>query len=218
MMKSNSSDLAVYYAQRAEILEQVYDIPERQDELEELQDRLDETLAGHSVLELACGTGYWTQHYAYSAASVLATDINPEMLVLARAKDLPADKVTWQLADAYDLQVKQAFSACFAGIWWSHVPRQDQEAFLQQLRRKLGKDTLLVLMDNVQVEGASTPIARTDQHGNTFQIRTLPNGERCEVLKNYPSDSALRKKLATAAREIRVVRMEYYWMLTCRLK
>jgi SAM-dependent methyltransferase len=210
--------LATYYAQRAEVLEQVYEIPERQDELEALQENLDEVLADHRVLELACGTGYWTQFYAYSAESVLATDINPEMLKLARSKDLPSDKVCWELADAYDFQVDEKFSACFAGFLWSHMPRQEQDDFLQQLRHKLGKDTLLVLIDNSYVDNVSLPIARTDQAGNTYQIRRLENGERCEVMKNYPTDSALRKRLATAAREIRIERMEYYWMLTCRLK
>jgi hypothetical protein len=38
------------------------------------------------------------------------------------------------------------------------------------------------------------------------------------VLKNYPTDSALRKKMATAARETRVERLEYYYILSCRLK
>lgn len=217
-MKDNQRQLAAYYAQKAAVLEQAYEIPERQEELECLQEELDETLAGHRVLELACGAGYWTQFYAYSAESVLATDVNPEMLELARAKDLPDDKVQWQLADAYDFAVEPGLTACFAGFLWSHIPRQDQEGFLQQLRKKLGKDTLLVLMDNTYVDNVSLPIARTDAEGNTYQLRKLENGERCEVQKNYPTDSALRKRLADSAREIRVKRLEYYWMLTCRLK
>jgi cyclopropane fatty-acyl-phospholipid synthase-like methyltransferase len=217
-MKPNSTDLAAYYAKRAGVFEQVYEKPERQADLAVLRQRLAEVLAGHRVLELACGTGYWTQYYASSAASVLATDVNPEMIALAQAKGLDANKVTWKLADAFDLQVTGSFSACFAGFWWSHVMREDQEDFLQDLRQKLGKDTLLVLMDNVYVEGSSTTIARTDLQGNTFQIRTLPDGGRYEVLKNFPTDSALRKKLAAATKEIRILRLEHYWMLTCRLK
>jgi hypothetical protein len=140
------------------------------------------------------------------------------MRPLAEAKGLPVDKVQWQIADAFDPQVSGSFSACFAGFWWSHVMRQDQEEYLQLLRQKLGKDTLLVLMDNNYVEGISTTIARTDLEGNTHQIRTLPDGSRQEVLKNFPTDSALRKKFAASAKEIRVVRLEHYWMLTCRLK
>lgn len=219
MMNKDNSDLAAYYARCARTYEAVYDKPERQVDLADLHDKVRETLRDHRVLEIACGTGYWTEQLAQSAASVLATDINQEMIDMAQAKGLPADKVTFALADAFDLPNEEGrFSACFAGFWWSHVKRQDQAGFLAQLREKLGKDVLLVMLDNVYVEGSSTSIARTDLEGNTYQIRTLPDGERCEVLKNFPTDSALRKKMGAAVKDIRIVRLEHYWMLTCRLK
>lgn len=217
-MNPLKTDMAAYYAQRASHYEEIYEKPERRAELALLADKVRETLRGHRVLELACGTGYWTARFAAEAASVLATDINPEVIALAQAKNLPADKVAFALADAFDLAVPGTYSACFAGFLWSHVKRQEQTGFLEQLRAKLGKDTLLVLLDNVYVEGSNTPIARTDLEGNTYQIRRLENGDRYEVLKNFPTDSALRKKLAAAVKEIRIVRLEHYWMLTGRLK
>ncbi len=219
MMNKDNSDLAAYYAKRAATYENVYDKPERQADLALLHDHVRDALCDHDVLEIACGTGYWTRDLAQTAASVLATDINPEMLDIAHAKGLPADKVKLALGDVFDLQVEEGkFSACFGGFWWSHVRRQDQAGFLVQLREKLGKDTLLVLLDNVYVEGSSTSIARTDLEGNTYQIRTLPNGERHEVLKNFPTDSALRKKMGASVKNIRIVRLEHYWMLTGTLK
>ncbi len=173
---------------------------------------------GHTVLELACGSGYWTEQLAQSAERVLATDINQAMLDIARAKELDTDVVEFAEADANDLQIDGEFTCCFAGFFWSHVLRAEQSGFLEQLRKKLGKDTLLVMLDNVYVDGSSTVIARTDLEGNTFQIRTLANGERHEVLKNFPTDSALRKKLAPSVRDIRILRLEHYWLLTGRLK
>ncbi|OGB26831.1 MAG: methyltransferase [Burkholderiales bacterium RIFCSPLOWO2_02_FULL_57_36] len=218
MNNADGAELAAYYAKRAGTYEQVYDKPERQADLAVMKERVREALRDHQVLEIACGTGYWTEQLAQSAASVLATDINQEMIDVAKAKNLPADKVRFALADAFDLQTSDAFSACFAGFWWSHVKKQDQSAFLQQLRAKLGKDTYLVLIDNVYVEGSSTSIARTDLDGNTHQIRTLADGTRHEVVKNFPTDSALRKKMATTVKDIRILRLEHYWMLTGRLK
>jgi len=215
---TNQTDMAAYYAKRAETYEQVYDRPERQADLAVLRERLCEVLRDQRVLEIACGTGYWTAQFAESAQSVLATDINAEMIDIAKAKGMPAEKVRFALADAFDLTLEGTYSACFAGFWWSHVLRQEQEGFLLKLREKLGKDTWLVLIDNVYVEGSSTTIARTDLQGNTFQIRTLPNGERYEVLKNFPTDSALRKKMGAVVKEIRILRLEHYWMLTCRFK
>lgn len=221
-MKNMITDqLVQYYAQSANDYERVYDKPERQDDLEELHEKLAEVLSGHKVLEIACGTGYWTETIATTAASILATDINEDMLALARARGLDAAKVQFSLADAFDLPADVTgggFTACVAGFWWSHVKREDQERFLTQLRNKLGKDVVLVLIDNTYVDGSSTVIARTDAEGNTFQIRRTADGTRYEVLKNFPSDSTLRKKMASSVREIRIVRLEYYWLLSCRLK
>lgn len=214
-----TDQLAKYYATIAQQYERVYDKPERQEDLEVLRDKVADVLEGHTVLELACGTGYWTQLVAESAVSVLATDINDEMLALAQARGLP-DNVTIAKLDAFNLpdDLLGKFTAVFAGFWWSHVKREDQDKYLKQLRSKLGKDIVLVLIDNSYVDGSSTVIARTDLEGNTHQFQTTPAGERYEVLKNFPSDSHLRKKFAHSTREIRMKRLEYYWLLSCRLK
>jgi SAM-dependent methyltransferase len=210
---------ASYYAKSASSHDLVYDKPERQDDLAAMRAHVADALRGHVVLELACGTGYWTSVIAASADSVVATDINPEMLALASQRALPADKVQFRVADAYDLPDDLgSFTAVFIGFWWSHVKREQQEKFLAQLRGKVGKDVLLVLLDDVYVEGSSETVARTDLEGNTYQILTAPDGERYEIPKTYPSDSALRKKLASSVREIRIVRLDYFWMLSCRLK
>lgn len=210
---------AEFYAKNASGHDRVYDKPERQEDLAEMRELVAETLRGHVVLELACGAGYWTRIIAETADSVQATDVNPEMIEMAKLRALPADKVQYRVADAYDLPADiGSFTAIFIGFWWSHVQRAEQERFLAQLSKKVGKDTMLVLLDDCYVEGSSDTVARTDLEGNTFQIRTAPDGERYEIPKNYPSDSGLRKKLGSSVREIKITRLEYYWLLTCRLK
>ncbi|MGZ3241638.1 MAG: class I SAM-dependent methyltransferase [Burkholderiaceae bacterium] len=218
MQNKERAEMATYYAKLAGKYDQDYATAEQQADLAELHERVSEVLSGHRVLELACGTGHWTEQIAASVESVLATDINPEMLEQAKAKGLPSDKVQFRLMDAFDPNVEGDFTACFAGFWWSHVKRQEQASFLAMLRKKLGKDGLLVLLDDCHVESDSTTIARTDLEGNTFQLRTLPNGERYEVLKNYPTDSALRKRFSESVKEIRILRLENFWMLTGRFK
>jgi SAM-dependent methyltransferase len=209
---------AQFYAKSASTHDLVYDKPERQADLAAMRLHVAEALRGHVVLELACGTGYWTSIIADSADSVVATDINPEMIALANARALPADKVQFRVADAWNLPDDiGSYTAVFIGFWWSHVKREQQEKFLAHVRSKVG-DVVLVLLDDAYVEGSSETVARTDLEGNTYHIRVAPDGERYEIPKTYPSDSALRKKLASSVREIRITRLEYYWMLTCRLK
>ena len=202
-----------YYAQRAQTLEQVYQRPERQADLQEMQQRVGELLKNHKVLEVACGTGYWTESFASEAASVFATDVNQSMLDIAQAKSYPDASVEFSLADIHHLpDAKEGqYSACFAGFFWSHVKREEQAALLTKLSKGAGKGSLLVLIDNNYIEGGSTPIARTDAEGNTYQFRIRADGERVLIVKNFPTDSAL-------LRDIRVVRNEHYWLLTCILK
>jgi len=210
---------AQFYAKSASNHDRVYDRAERQHDLAAMRTHVAEILRGHTVLELACGTGYWTRIIAGTADRVVATDINPEMIAMGELRALPADKVSLRVADAWNLPDDIGdYTAVFIGFWWSHVKREEQERFLAQLRAKVGKDMFLVLLDDCYVEGSSETVARTDLEGNTYQIKVAPDGERYEIPKTYPSDSALRKKLASSVREIRIVRLEYYWMLSCRLK
>lgn len=208
-----------YYANSASNHDRVYDRPERQEDLAAMRASVAEAVRGHTVLELACGTGYWTKVIAQTAASVHATDINVEMIELGKLRALPAAQVRFSVADAFDLPADLGrYTAVFIGFWFSHVKREEQERFLAHLRERIGRDLFLILLDDAYVEGSSETVARTDLQGNTYQIRVAGDGERYELTKNYPSDSALRKKLASSVREIKIARREHYWLLTCRLK
>jgi ubiquinone/menaquinone biosynthesis C-methylase UbiE len=213
----SNEKLVEYYEKNASAIERGYQAPERQQELAQLRARVQQLLKGHVVLELACGAGYWTSVLAEVCDTVLATDINPGMIELARRRNLPADVVQLAVADALDLPADLgAYTAVFVGFLWSNLRRDEQDHLLAELRKRIGKDGLLVLVDEGLAEGE--PVARTDAQGNTYQILTAPDGERYEVPKNDPTDSALRKRLAPAAREIRIERLEHYWLVSCRLK
>jgi len=214
-----NSNLTDYYTQRAPHYDEIYQRPERLAELDAITDQVQELVDDKNVLEVACGTGFWTERYFEYAAYVTATDNNSAMLAIAKARPCfkDPDNVEFQVADAHDLPSGD-FNACVAGFLWSHVKRSEQSAFLSGLQKKCGSGATFVMFDNCYVEGSSTPIARTDSEGNTYQIRRLPDGSRHEVIKNFPTDSTMRKKLAQHARDIRIVRGQYFWILTCVLR
>jgi hypothetical protein len=110
------------------------------------------------------------------------------------------------------------YTAVVAEFCWSRLKREEQEGFLARLRKAAAKNALLVLLDEVYVEGVSQTVARTDAQGTTYEVVSMPDGTRVERPMSYPTDSALRKRLGTAAKEIRVARWEYFWVLTCRFK
>ena len=68
-----------YYAARAREYERIYHKPERQADLARLREAVPAPFTNRTVLEVACGTGYWTQHMARTARSICAThQVNTE--------------------------------------------------------------------------------------------------------------------------------------------
>jgi demethylmenaquinone methyltransferase/2-methoxy-6-polyprenyl-1,4-benzoquinol methylase len=215
----NNTSLIDYYAKRAGEYERIYQKPERQADLVALKKLCAQSLAGHNVFEIACGTGYWTQPVSQTAKSIVATDINDEVLQIARAKEYQC-AVSFQQADVFNLGslAKNNFTAGMAMHWWSHLRKSEMRKFLDSYHRVFRPGALLIFMDNRFVTGSSTPISRTDDEGNTYQLRRLLDGTEHEVLKNFPSEIELKNTLAGSATEIRWTELPYYWFLTYRLK
>lgn len=204
-----------YYARRAREYERIYHKPERQEDLRWLREFMERTFAGRRVIELACGTGYWTEVIGRVADSVVATDLNEEVLAVARTKPLDPAKVTLLRADAYALPAfPERFTAGLAVFWWSHVPKARLAEFLREFHRVLAPGALVVFVDNSYVEGSSTPVSRTDAFGNAWQIRRLDDGSSHEVLKNFPTDEELRAIVQGMATGVQVRRLRHYWVLS----
>lgn len=209
--------LEEYYARRAAEYERIYAKPERQGDLAALRARIAALLAGYRVLEIACGTGYWTEVIASSAAHVTALDATGETLDIARSKRYPPGRVEFLRGDAYALPDSgRAQDAVFAGFWWSHVPLVRLDEFLAGVTRAVAPGALVVFLDNRYVEGSSTPISREDTGGNTYQQRTLEDGSVHEVLKNFPSEDDLRARALAHGTGVSMETFEYYWLLSYR--
>jgi SAM-dependent methyltransferase len=204
-----------YYARRAGEYERIYALPERQADLQRLRETLSAFAAGRRLLEIACGTGYWTGVVAAAARAVVASDAVEEVLKVAREKPLPQERVSFVRADAFDLAaVPGDFDAAFAGFWWSHVPRARLTAFLTGLHLRLGAGKEVLFFDNRFVPGSSTPIARTDDQGDSYQERRLSDGTRHELIKNFPSADEVRAELRRAGgRAIQLQELQHYWIV-----
>jgi len=208
-----------YYSRRAQEYEKIYFKPERQQELEWLRERVPRIFKARTVLEVACGTGYWTQFIAAAARKVHACDINDSVLEIAREKPIAPGKVDFFKADAITLQgVPRGCDAAFAGFWWSHVKKSGIAQFVSNLSGAIAPGSVVAILDNQFSEGSSTPISRRDAEGNTYQMRKLASGEEYEVLKNFPTAQELRDAVRPVAREAHLETLQYYWLLVFTLK
>ncbi len=211
-----TDDVARYYAARAEVYDASAGYMDALAEQlrEPIKTRFQQALRGYDVLEIACGTGYWTEVIAVAARSVLATDIDPGMISLARSKLGSVGNVRCEVADAYTLNsVHGCFTAAFSHWWWSHVPKSRLRELLSVLHKKLTPGALVVFADQLLYEWADR---RRDQEGNLLEHRTLRDGSRWEIVKNFPTEQEIAEQLAGLAAPFSY--REYpeagYWTLT----
>jgi len=218
MTALEEANLRRYYDQRAPEYEQIYLPRDEQHarELGELSRELRDAVRGRRVLEVACGTGYWTACAAGVALRVTATDASLGMLAEAREKPPPAN-VELLARDAYDLHDLPAdFDAGLAMFWLSHVPRARLRAFLDGFHACLGAGAVVFLADNVYVPGLGGELLPADEAGDTYKLRRLSDGGRHRVLKNYFSAEELRTLLAPGASNLSVRSGKHFWSATYR--
>jgi demethylmenaquinone methyltransferase/2-methoxy-6-polyprenyl-1,4-benzoquinol methylase len=201
-----------YYRERAPIYDRVYSYPERQADLRFLEKYIPQQLSGLDVLEVAAGTGYWSQFIEREANSILATDATVEALNQIGYRKLSRPVVT-KAIDAYSLhQLRQKFTGAFAGLWFSHVPRQRRDEFFLSLNCCLKRGASVVLLDNSEAQCNRLPFAYTDGYGNTFQSRELSQGSSHNVIKNFPTEEELLEATRVFGSDRKYIKLDNFWV------
>jgi SAM-dependent methyltransferase len=209
-----------YYSRRAQEYEQIYhrDDPSRQGELELLSRAMCDTLADLNVLEVACGTGFWTERVATSARRVVATDASEEMLQVASGKCLPPN-VHLARADAYDFSaVGSGFTGGLANFWFSHVPKDRLSEFLGGFHAALASRARIFLTDNCYEAGVGGDQVSIKGQADTYKRRYLSDGSEHLVLKNYYSQEELSGIFSQYSDDVRINVGTHYWWLAYSLR
>jgi ubiquinone/menaquinone biosynthesis C-methylase UbiE len=206
--------LREYYNKRAKEYESIYhrDDPVRQKEQSAIATAMKGVLKGRSVLEIACGTGFWTEIAAQTAERIIAIDSSPEMLRIAQSKALQSDKVQFLQADAYALSnVPGEFDAGLANFWFSHIPKLRINGFLLGFHKRIGKNGAVFMADNVYMPDVGGDLVAQSGSEDTFKVRELSNGSRHLVLKNYYAENQIRCILTPFATDLDVHLGHCYW-------
>jgi ubiquinone/menaquinone biosynthesis C-methylase UbiE len=138
-------------------------------------------LSAHSVLDVACGTGFLTQHLA---GRVTGLDQSLGMLRIARTR-LPGGQVLQ--GDALRLPFgARAFACLMAAHFYGHLDRDLRESFLAEARRVAERVFIIdaAWRDEVQPE--------------EVQERVLRDGSRHMVYKRYFRPAQLAAELGGA--------------------
>lgn len=205
--------LKKYYSLRSGEYDLLYEKVDRQEDLAGMRELLISVLEGKNVLEVACGTGYWTEVLADHVETLHAIDTSMEMIEVARKRVSRKGNITFSLHDAYSLEdLEGDFDAAFCGYWISHVHRDRMKPFIDSLNARLERGSVVALLDNRLVGRSVTPISRTDARGNTFQLRKLLDGREFEIVKNFLTRDELESLISDTGRDSRYVDFQYYWL------
>lgn len=209
--------LKEYYNQRAREYESIYerDDPVRQAEQTAIATTMKEALKNRRVLEVACGTGFWTRIASETAQQIVATDGSSEMLKIARSRSLPPAKVQFLQADAFDLDgVPGTFDAALANFWFSHIPKTRINEFLQGLNKRIGEGGVVFMADNMYLPGIGGELISKPESEDTYKLRDLSDGSRHLVLKNYYTEDQISLILRPLASNVSFRAGHCFWWLS----
>jgi SAM-dependent methyltransferase len=163
------------------------------------------------VLELACGTGLWTQHLARAASSLTAVDSSPEVIALNRERVgrsdidyIQADLFAWQPAAQYDL--------VFFSFWLSHVPPERFVSFWQMVRSALAPGGRVFFIDSLYSETSTAQNHQLEGETATTLSRKLNDGREYRIVKVFYQPEALAAKLVDLGWQMSVQATPTYFL------
>jgi ubiquinone/menaquinone biosynthesis C-methylase UbiE len=148
------------------------------------------------TLDVACGTGFLTQHLQ---GEVVGLDASEGMIEIARAR-MPGSEFV--VGDALSLPFADgSFDRVFTGHFYDHLQPGERERFLAEARRVAGE---LVVADSALREGVE-PVQ--------WQERVLNDGSCHSVYKRYFTGPGLAEELGGGE-----VLMDGAWFVVVRVR
>lgn len=170
--------------------------PERKAEWDEevvrLEAAIDEMAPQGDVLELACGTGLWTERLARHATRITAVDGSREAMALNRAR-LADAAVDYVEADLFSWRPDGAYDVVFFSFWLSHVPAEEFADFWAMVGGALRPGGRAIFIDNRWGDGtaSASPAVRT----SGVEKRDLSDGSTYRIVKLYSEPAELAARL-----------------------
>lgn len=164
-----------------------------------------------TVLEIACGTGLWTEALAGAAETVTALDVAPEAVAIARDR-VRADNVRFEVADIFSWETAARLNVVFFAAWLSHVPMSRFGEFWRLLRGLLAAGGRVLFIDqHVEGRDEETYLPGSDE----IVERQLQDGSRYRIIKNFVDPERLERRLRGLGWECRMRRDGSDWGLVC---
>jgi SAM-dependent methyltransferase len=163
------------------------------------------------VLELACGTGIWSEQLLPFASKLTLIDGSPEMLKIA-AERVRAPEVRLVEADLFQWRPPERFDVVFFGFWLSHVPPERFAGFWQLVGRCLAPGGRVFFVDS-RYDPTSTAL---DHHlpapEATVTRRRLNDGREYRIVKVFYDPAELTGRLSRLGWDFEIRQTEHYFL------
>jgi len=174
-------------------------------------DRFLDACASKTVLEIACGTGLWTQRLASRGLQITALDASPEVIEINRARVAGGD-VEYAVADVFEWRPPRRFELVFMSFWLSHVPHARFEAFWKLVRSALAPGGIAYIIDSAHdptSHAKDHPVAERDAEVVT---RKLADERSYRIVKIFWEPEALEYRLSDCGFEAHISATPRYFV------
>ena len=163
-------------------------------EAAEIEVQLRSAVRGTEVLELACGTGLWTQRLAEGNLRVTAVDASPETIAINRER-VGLANVEYHVADIFSWVPPTTYDVVFFSFWLSHVPPARFDEFWALVRAALKPGGQAFFIDSLP-EPSSTARDHGPLDESGVSRRKLNDGREFNIVKVFYQPSVLERRLA----------------------
>lgn len=188
-------------------------------EVEQVARALEAFSPAGDVLELASGTGLWTQRLAQTARTVTAVDSAREVHAINQERLGNGSSVRWIVADLFHWQPDRQYDTIFFSHWLSHVPPDRLESFWSLVRAALAPSGRVFFVDARYDETSTAKdhqLEGPDAHAVT---RRLNNGKEYRIVKVFYQPAELSRQLASWGWDVQIEQTPtyfYYGIATVR--
>lgn len=174
-------------------------------EIHVVREVFDDLDLGADVVELAPGTGYWTQLLAQRAGRVTALDGSAEMMDINRARlGALASKVEYRQVDLFGWQPKRTWDSLVFCFWISHIPLERLPAFLATCRSALVPGGVMFFLDGRRVQETTATDQTLPAQDSEIMVRKLNDGREFRIVKNFHEAETLTGLAAVAGFDLEV--------------
>lgn len=180
-------------------------------EVEEVSHALDELKMEGDVLELAPGTGIWTEKLVRMAATITAVDASAEMIEVNRAK-VASGRVTYLQADLFNWRPERTYDAVFFGFFISHVPLERLDTFLASVATMVRPGGKVFFVDGRREQSSTAVNHQLPDQDSQVMVRKLNDGRAFEIVKNFYDPADLTARCTRAGLDIDVRETATYFL------